>query len=91
MSHQLVGRIYMEKCTKSVFPPIHFLGFSFNHRSRSKLYPGIIFHCSPESNLVNFGPPKKLTTDSECSWHGDFGSEVGFGASSCATETVISL
>ena len=49
------------------------------------------YHCSPESNLVNFGPPKKPTTDSECSWHGDFGSEVGFGASSSATETVISL
>ena len=50
-----------------------------------------MFHCSPESNLVNFGPPKKPTTDLECSWHGDFGSEVGFGASSSATETVISL
>ena len=42
-------------------------------------------------DLVNFGPPKKPTTDSECSWYGDFGSEVGFGASSCATETVVSL
>ena len=48
-------------------------------------------HCSPESNLVNFGPPKKPTTDLECSWHGDFGSEVGVGTSSSATETVISL
>ena len=51
----------------------------------------LLGHCSPESNLVNFGPPKKPTTDLECSWHGDFGSEVGFGASSSATETVISL
>ena len=50
-----------------------------------------ITHCSLESNLVNFGPPKKPTTDSECSWLGDFGSDVGFGASSSATETVISI
>ena len=48
-----------------------------------------MIHCSPESNLVKWNVPEKLTTDSESPWHGDFESRVGYGVTSCATETVI--
>ena len=46
-------------------------------------------HCSPESNLVKWNVPEKPTTYSESPWHGDFESRVGYGVTSCATETVI--
>ena len=48
-------------------------------------------HCSPESNLVKWSPPEEPTTDSESPWHVDFGREVGFGASSSATESLLHL
>ena len=56
---------------------------------RARLFE--IRHCSPESNLVKWSPPEKPTTDSESPWHVDFGSEVGFGASSSATESLLHL
>ena len=54
-------------------------------------YSEFICHGSPESNLVNLPVPEKPTTDSESPWHGDFRSEVGFGASSCATDSTLCL
>ena len=38
---------------------------------------------------MKWNVPEKPTTDSESPWHGDFESRVGYGVTSCATETVI--